>query len=420
MNIYLKKLMNLKNYFPEIILFFILVFFSYSIINYEKHFSDYVYVENLINYEGGFVRRGFLGSIAIFFYETLNINPKFFFTIVYSFLYIFLILIFVYLINSLKKENFYLSILLIISPATLLFVIFDYQALFRKEIFFILIIFIHSIIAHQVFEKKLSYKSYLNFNLFLILPTLFFNILIHEFQFFLLIFHYLINLSVLKFLKKKDIYFKYSYLFLMVVFILTITSGNENTVETIESSLETLVPNIKNDYGPTNMLDGNLNLLIGSFLKMIISSSFSQFFQVFLMLLFSVLLFLFVFNKILELRKLNLNYFNSSNCFLFLYIFLILIIFIFLAFDYGRLFHILTMHTVAFYLILPFKTFRFNHKSFSKKFTTNLVLIFYFLFFSMPHAHVLMGKGSMYLDNGNGILNYIIQNFDPFIQRILL
>ena len=76
MNIYLKKLMNLKNYFPEIILFFILVFFSYSIINYEKHFSDYVYVENLINYEGGFVRRGFLGSIAIFFYETLNINPK--------------------------------------------------------------------------------------------------------------------------------------------------------------------------------------------------------------------------------------------------------------------------------------------------------------------------------------------------------
>ena len=281
MNIYLKKLINLKNYFPEIILFFILVFFSYSIFNYEKHFSDYVYVENLINYEGGFVRRGFLGSIAIFFYETLNINPKFFFTIVYSFLYIFLILIFVYLINSLKKENFYLSILLIISPATLLFVIFDYQALFRKEIFFILIIFIHSIIAHQVFEKKLSFKSYLNFNLFLIFPTLFFNILIHEFQFFLLIFHYLINLSVLKFFKKKDIFFKYSYLFLTVVFILTITSGNENTVETIESSLELLVPNIKNDYGPTNMLDGNLNLLIGSFLKMIISSSFSRIFSSF-------------------------------------------------------------------------------------------------------------------------------------------
>ena len=90
MNIYLKKLVNSKNYFPEIILFFILILFSYSIFDYEKNFSDYVFVENLINYEGGFVRRGFLGSIAIFFYETLNINPKFFFTIVYSFLYSFL------------------------------------------------------------------------------------------------------------------------------------------------------------------------------------------------------------------------------------------------------------------------------------------------------------------------------------------
>ena len=122
----------------------------------------------------------------------------------------------------------------------------------------------------------------------------------------------------------------------------------------------------------------------------------------------------------IKLKKINLNYFKTSNCFLFLYIFLILIIFIFTAFDYGRLFHILTMHVIAFYLILPFKTFRLNHKSFSKKFTTQLALIFYFLFFSMPHAHILMGKGSMYLDNGSGILNYMIQNLEPFIQRILL
>ena len=30
------------------------------------------------------------------------------------------------------------------------------------------------------------------------------------------------------------------------------------------------VPEIKNDYGPTDMLNGNINLVIGSFLKMII------------------------------------------------------------------------------------------------------------------------------------------------------
>ena len=66
----LKKLKNLVNFFPELILFLIFILISFSFLDYEKNFTNYVFTENLINYEGGFIRRGFLGSIALFFYQT--------------------------------------------------------------------------------------------------------------------------------------------------------------------------------------------------------------------------------------------------------------------------------------------------------------------------------------------------------------
>ena len=135
MNFILKKLKNLVNFFPELILFLVLILISFSIFNYEENFSNYLFAENLINYEGGFIRRGLLGSIAYFFYQSLDVNPKLFFLIIYYFLYLILIFIFFYFINSLKKENFYLSTILIISPATLFFIIFDNESLFRKEYF---------------------------------------------------------------------------------------------------------------------------------------------------------------------------------------------------------------------------------------------------------------------------------------------
>ena len=420
MNYQIKKQKNLRNFFPEIILFLIFVLISFQFLNYEKNLTNYVFEENLLNYEGGLIRRGFLGSIALFLFQSFEINPKLFFTIIYYSLYIFLILIFFYLINSLKKENFYLSILIVVSPATLFFLIFDFNALFRKEIFFILIFFIHIFITKKIFEKKLVYSDYIKFNFFFIIPILFFNILIHEFQFFLLFFHYIINLFVLDFFKKRNKIFNYSYFFLTVVFVTTVFAGNENKVLEIENSLEIFIPEIKSNYGPTDMLNGNINLVLGSFLKMIISSKFSEFFQVFLMLVFSVLFFLYIFNRLLETNNFKLKYFSYLNCILVIYVFIILLFFIVTAFDYGRLFHIITMHIIGFYLILPNQAYRFSSKSLSESLLLKIGIFSYFLFFSMPHAHILMGKGSMYLDYGNGVINYFIQNFEPLIQRILL
>ena len=83
MNIQFKKLNNLRIFFPEIILFLIFILLSFQFFNYEKNLTNYVFEENLINYYGGLIRRGFLGSIALFFFQSFEINPKLFFTIIY-------------------------------------------------------------------------------------------------------------------------------------------------------------------------------------------------------------------------------------------------------------------------------------------------------------------------------------------------
>ena len=54
------------------------------------------------------------------------------------------------------------------------------------------------------------------------------------------------------------------------------------------------------------------------------------------------------------------------------------------------------MHIIGFYLVLPNKIYKFISKSLSENFYCRLEFL-YFLFFSMPHSHILMGKGSMYL-----------------------
>ena len=145
-----------------------------------------------------------------------------------------------------------------------------------------------------------------------------------------------------------------------LTFIITIFSGSETSVFEIENSLEIFIPEIKNDYGPTDMLNGNINLVIGSFLKMIIASKFTEFIQVFLMFFFSVFLFLYIFNRLLEKNNFKSNYFVFINCIFVIYIFIILFLFIVTAFDYGRLFHILTMHIIGFYFILHYKSYKFN------------------------------------------------------------
>jgi len=417
----MNKVGNLKIYIPEFLLFIIYLFLFSLIINFDFIQNEYVFIENLINYEGGFIRRGFLGSLAYNFYVALKIPPDFFFKLIYSLVYFFLFYLISQTVLELKKYNFYLVILILISPATLFFQIFDIQALFRKEVFFILAIFLHTFIAKKTIYKKLSFNIYQVYFYYLIFPILLINILIHEFQFFLLFIHYLINIFVKYFCNQKKIFnFLVIYFFLFLAFLIVIFSGNENTVLNLEKSLQIFIPHVSDNYGPTTMLNGNINLVIGSFLKMITNSNYYEFLQLILALSLSLFLFLYLFNYLLDKNiKNKIKFFKKINHNFVINIIFLLSFFIITAFDYGRLFYILTLHSIAFYLVLPASYFNFKIVFLSSHIKYLFYLLTYFLLFSLPHAHILMNKGSIINNNGSGFINLILNIFRPYINKLL-
>ena len=149
--------MSFKNIQVEDKQFFLFLFFlfvSASIFLFSKHNvgNDSTIAEWLINYQGGFTRRGLLGELA--FNLSIFFKTKIRFTIfllqVFFYL-IFIILTFKFLRNI--KVNF-LSRLALYTPLFLLYPLAEIESLVRKEtvIFIIFIIFLN--LAENKYDKK--------------------------------------------------------------------------------------------------------------------------------------------------------------------------------------------------------------------------------------------------------------------------
>ena len=59
----IKKDLKLIDLFPIVFLFLIFILYIFSLLEFKISLSEYVLIENLINYQGGFVRRGLLGNL---------------------------------------------------------------------------------------------------------------------------------------------------------------------------------------------------------------------------------------------------------------------------------------------------------------------------------------------------------------------
>tara|TARA_B100001057_G_C22795204_1_gene929320 strand:+ start:315 stop:1580 length:1266 start_codon:yes stop_codon:yes gene_type:complete len=150
------------------LLLFIVFLISYSIFYlYLKHNGglDWSISEWLINYKGGFTRRGLGGEINIFFANFFSISLRdtiLFFQIFGHTSY--LILLFIFLKDF--KLNI-LQIFALFSPLFLLFPLSELEALGRKEIF-IFIFFITIII----FSEKKFHPNFVNLIIFIFFPIL--------------------------------------------------------------------------------------------------------------------------------------------------------------------------------------------------------------------------------------------------------
>ena len=139
-NFYLLNL-NLKNFFKIISPKFFIFLISFSIVIYFfwllKLLNDfpwrYVFTDWIINYKGGYIRRGLIGEVSTNLSIFFNTNIKYIFFIIHFFIY-FLFHYFFYKFFSVFKKN-YLFYVLCFSPLVFLYPLSTFEALARKEIF---------------------------------------------------------------------------------------------------------------------------------------------------------------------------------------------------------------------------------------------------------------------------------------------
>ena len=226
-----------------IIIIIILTTFS-QLIKFYSFFLEYSawqYSDWVINYQGGFVRRGLIGEILYQIHKLLLIDLDFIVLTLVSFL---ILLISILLIKSLNfLSNSYINNFIFLSPGFFLYPLMNSQIVGRKDILFI------ALIGSLVFlEKKLNrnlLSTYLTISIFL-------TSLSHSGLFFYA--PYMISLYLLIFInrgyslnifEKSNIFFSLTIIFFIIFF----NQGTSQQVIDICDSIKNFINEQCESYG---------------------------------------------------------------------------------------------------------------------------------------------------------------------------
>jgi len=389
--------MDIKNkyyYLLNLIFFFIIINYLFAIINFKNNISNWVLVEWLINYQGGLVRRGFLGEVINQYYNFTKNSQPIIIVIFSSIAYLIIIFYYYSISKEFFKKNIFLGLIITLSPATLLFGIYDIQALFRKEVFILALILYHAHIAKLTLNKTNDFDEYIFKLKFIIITFLSINILIHEIQFFFLAVHVLITLIILKNknYKKKILNFYFIPL-IMFIFISYKSIQFTGTNDIRNSLIQYPTQLIFQDGNPIYFLEGNFFLIVGSLIKLFFAYNYFQFLELFFSFILSVGIILFLLNIFVKKKNKFIIYFNYT-------ILCIAIVLLLITFDFGRALHILSIHIIAFFYIFDLK--KINLKYIYKIIISFFTFMYIFLW-NLPHAYIGY-QGTIY---SSGIMNVI-------------
>jgi len=186
---------NYKNFF---IIYLIILYALICFYLYEKQGNEVEWTisEWLINYQGGFTRRGLIGEIVFNFSNFFEISLRkiiFFFQI---FLYLIYFLLILNLLKNLKLDSYLLFA--IFCPLFLTYPVAEVEVLGRKEIF----ILISYILIINIFSYK--FQNYIKLLLFTFIIII--CILIWEGVLFYILYFYLILI-----LNQKNIIYFFCY-----------------------------------------------------------------------------------------------------------------------------------------------------------------------------------------------------------------
>ena len=166
------KFLNYKNILIIYFLYLIIGLCIYSTLQISEFPEKYVFTEWLINYEGGYVRRGLLGQLVFDISEILEINIKYLILIFQVVSYFIYFTIFYFIFSKIEINFFWLLIIfspiLFVYPLVELMVFAKYFMLFGFELW---VNFFFHIIRHRGY-KCLSYSLLVPFRFSLRLSLL--------------------------------------------------------------------------------------------------------------------------------------------------------------------------------------------------------------------------------------------------------
>jgi len=331
--------LNLKNFFKIISPKFFLILISFSIIIYFfwllKLLNDfpwrYVFTDWIINYKGGYIRRGLIGEVSTNLSTFFNINIKYIFFLIHFFIY-FLFHYFFYKFFSVFKKN-YLFYGLCFSPLVFLYPLSTFEALARKEIFFITLFLINCYFLTRVQSRNIA---------FLLTNICFiFSYFIHESSIFFSIFFYL---TYYIFLKQNN--FKIKLHEFLIALMVVIYLGYLLLIPVTELKLLKMVSYINENFFLMTRNSGAFSslLLNVSEIQFFIRADYASFKHIIRYLLLSHFLIFFLYMLYLKPHPLlgNFFYLLCLGCFLspiFLFI---------IAYDWGRFVYILYNFSLIF------------------------------------------------------------------------
>ena len=314
-----------KNFFIGLLAFAFIFQISKFYTFYEEY-SDWQYADWLINYQGGFIRRGFIGELLFKVHTFLSLNLD----VIVLFFVIFLYLILtVLLIKSLKfLDNSKIDKLIFLSPGFFIYPIMNSEVIGRKEI--LLYISLGLIVF---FEKKIKNK----YLILITILSIFILSLTHSgllfYSPYLIFLYFLINLNRNKKIELIEILI-FIISLLIIFFVIYFNQGSKTQVLEICDSIKNFVKGDCINRGQFLWLYSSLSEHMNITLKF--KTNFKDYFIIYFLSLIGVFLFLLIKLKFAKFKT-NNRYLNSINPILiFLFLFMLTFPIYILGLDWGR------------------------------------------------------------------------------------
>ncbi len=351
--------MTIKSKFLYLIILTSLVFQVSKFYSFYTEYSAWQYVDWIINYQGGFVRRGLIGEFLFQIHNFINLDLDILVFIFVSLLYL---IISFFLIKTIKYlENSQLNTLIFLSPGFFLYPIMNSEVIGRKDILFFLVA-----AFFVFFEKKLNNK-----NLFVLLILLVFFLSLSHSIFLFYIPYLFFLFFLIKSIRKVKVSFAEIIIFstslFVIFFLIYFNQGDEFIVSEICKSAKNFVTSSCETHGQMFWL--------GNDAKSHISVQKIKFdhFLIYLFSLILVYLFIFIkfYNSKFKIEYLNINKLNPAFVLLILFLFTLPVYY--LGSDWGR--YISLSFSGSFFIFI----FCVKEKLFLKNYEINLNRIFFTL-----------------------------------------